>query len=135
MPSKSDHSAGDFETENTGGLLAGLLAEEEELDRSSLLRLGTWGVASVGAVIAALLLNHSGIESRREQVVTADLARQSQQIQSLARENQNETRRLSSAIDTLNSDRDRLFSRVGTLEQGLDSVTGATARVATSPSA
>jgi hypothetical protein len=135
MPSKSDHSAGDFETENTGGLLAGLLAEEEELDRASLLRLGTWGAASVGAVIAALLLNHSRIESRREQVATADLARQSQQIQSLARESQIETRRLSSAIDTLNSDRDRLFSRVGTLEQGLDSVTGAIARQASSPPA
>jgi hypothetical protein len=62
---------------------------------------------------------------RREQVAAIDLARQSQQIQSVAKESQNETRRLASAIDTLNGDRDRLYSRVSVLEQGLDSVTGA----------
>jgi hypothetical protein len=133
MPSKSDHSAGDLETENADGFLAGFLAEEEGLDRSSLLRLGTWAAASAGAVIVALLVNHSEIGLRREQVAAADLARQSQQIQSLARESQTETRRLVSAIDTLNSDRDRLFSRVGVLEQGLDSVTGAIARQAANP--
>ena len=64
---------------------------------------------------------------RREQIAAADLARQSQQIQSIAKESQNETRRLASAIDTLNGDRDRLYSRVTVLEQGLDSVTGAIA--------
>ena len=46
----------------------------------------------------------------------------------VAKESQNETRRLASAIDTLNSDRDRLYSRVTVLEQGLDSVTGAITR-------
>jgi hypothetical protein len=60
--------------------------------------------------------------------VAADLLRQSQQIQAVASENQNEARRLASAIDTFNSDRDRLYSRVTVLEQGLDSVTGAIAR-------
>jgi hypothetical protein len=35
---------------------------------------------------------------------------------------------LASAVDTLNSDRDRLYSRVAVIEQGLDSVTGAIAR-------
>jgi hypothetical protein len=131
MASKSDHPASDFETENTGGFLAGFLAEDEEFDRPALLRLGTWGAASVGAVIAALIVSQSGNGLRREQV--ADLARQSQQIQSIAKENQNETRRLASAIDTLDSDRDRLFSRVGALEQGLESVTGAIARQAPAP--
>jgi hypothetical protein len=45
---------------------------------------------------------------------------------------------LASAIDTLNGDRDRLYSRVTVLEQGLDSVTGAITRqppAATSPQA
>jgi len=51
-----------------------------------------------------------------------------QQIQSVAKESQNQTRLLASAIDTLNGDRDRLYSRVTVLEQGLDSVTGAIAR-------
>ena len=139
MARDTDHLAGDFETENTGGLLTGFLAEEDEFDRRSLWRLGSWGVASVGAVIVALLANQSSIGLRRDQVAAADLARQSQQIPSVARESLNETRRLASAIETLNGDRDRLYSRVTVLEQGLDSVTGAITRqnsaAATAPAA
>src|SRR6202163_2005831 len=135
MARHPDHLAGSFETENTGGLLTGFLAEEDEF---SLWWLGSWGAASAGAVILALLANQSSIGLRRDQFAAADLVRQSQQIQSVARESQNETRRLASAIDTLNSDRDRLYTRVTVLEQGLDSVTGAIARqsaVASSPPA
>src|SRR5256886_4941319 len=128
MAKNTDHLARSFGTENTGGVLTGFLAEEDELDRSALWRLGSWGAASVGAVIVALYANQSSIGLRRDQVAAADLLRQSQQIQAVARENQNETRRLASAIDTLNSDRDRLYARVTVLEQGLDSVTGAIAR-------
>ncbi len=128
MAKNTDHLARSFETENTGGLLTGFLAEEDELDRNALWRLGSWGAASVGAVVVALLASQSSIELRRDQVAAADLVRQSQQIQAVARESQSETRRLAAAIDTLNSDRDRLYSRVTVLEQGLDSVTGAIAR-------
>ncbi len=127
MAKDSDHLAGGFEIENTGGFLSGLLAEEDQFDRRSLWRLGSWGVASVGAVILALLANQSSIGLRREQMAAADQARQSQQIQSVAKESQSEARRLASAIDTLNGDRDRLYARVTVLEQGLDSVTGAPA--------
>ena len=90
-----------------------------------MLRIGTWGATAVGAVVLAVMANQSQLGWRREQVAAVDLARQAQQIQVLTKESQNETRRLSSAIDTLNSDRDRLFSRVTVIEQGLDSVTGA----------
>jgi hypothetical protein len=128
MAKDSAKPVSSFETENTGGILSGFLAEEDDFDRHSLLRLGTWGAASVGAVIVAVLANQSSIGLRREQVAAVDLARQSQQIQSIAKESQNETRRLASAIDTLNGDRDRLYSRVSVLEQGLDSVTGSLAR-------
>jgi len=128
MAKITDQLARSFETENTGGLLTGFLAEEDELDRNALWRLGSWGAASVGAVIVALLASQSSIGLRRDQVAAADLVRQSQQIQAVARESQSETRRLAAAIDTLNSDRDRLYSRVTVLEQGLDSVTGAIAR-------
>jgi hypothetical protein len=128
MARHSDHLAGGFETENTGGLLSGFLAEEDDLDRRALWRLGSWGAASVGAVIVAVLANQSSFGWRRDQVAAADLGRQSQQIQSVAKESLNETRRLASAIDTLNGDRDRLYARVTVLEQGLDSVTGAIAR-------
>ena len=136
MPRETDQRAGSFETENTGGVLTGFLADEDVFDRSSLWRLGSWGVASVAAVILAVYTSQSSIALRREQVAAADLARQAQQLQSVAKESQSETRRLASAIDTLNGDRDRLYSRVTVLEQGLDSVTGAIARqAATSPQA
>ncbi len=128
MAKDANKLAASFEHENTGGLLSGFLAEEDVLDRRALWRLGSWGAASVGAVILAVYANQSVITLRRDQVAAADLARQAQQIQSAARESQNEARRLASAIDTLNGDRDRLYSRVTVLEQGLDSVTGAIAR-------
>jgi hypothetical protein len=120
----SDHRAADFETDNTGGLLSGLLAEEDDLDRRSLWRIGSWGVGAVAAVVVAVMANQSSLGLKREQMAAADLAWQAQQIQLAARENQSETRRLANAVDTLNGDRDRLYSRVTSLEQGLDSVTG-----------
>lgn len=127
MAKNSDHLAG-FETDDNGGVLSGLLAEEDELDRRSLWRIGSWGVGATGAVILAVMANQSSLGWKREQVAAADLSRQAQQIQTVARETQNDARRLAAAIDTLNSDRDRLYSRVTSLEHGLDSVTGAIAR-------
>src|SRR4051812_29059917 len=124
MAKKSDSLAEGFDTEESGGWLA----EEDRLDRQALWRLGAWGIGSVAAVIIAVMASQSSIGLRREQIAAADLTRQSQQIASVAKESQNEARRLASAIDTLNGDRDRLYSRITVLEQGLDSVTGSIAR-------
>jgi hypothetical protein len=120
--------AGGFEGENTGGLLSGFLAEEHQFDRRALWRVGTWGIAAVSAVVLGVMSNQSTIALRRDEVAAADLVRQAQQLQSIARESQSETRRLASAVDTLNGDRDRLFTRMTVIEQGLDSVTGALGR-------
>jgi len=128
MAKDRDNLAEGLDTDNSGGWLAGFLAEEDDLDRRSLWRLGSWGVGSVAAVVVAVLANQSSIGARRDQIASVDLTRQSQQIQSVAKESQSEARRLASAIDTLNGDRDRLYSRVTVLEQGLDSVTGSIAR-------
>ena len=133
MAKDSDRLRGGVDLGETGGALSGLLAEEDEFDRRTLWRLGTWAAVSVGAVVVALITNQSSIGLRREQTASADLVKQAQQIQLAARESQNETRRLASAVDTLNGDRDRLYSRVSVLEQGLDSVTGAIARQAPTP--
>jgi hypothetical protein len=132
MATGSDQLRGAFDAEETGSL-TGLLAEEEEIDRGTAWRLGTWAVASVGAVVLALVTNQSSIGLRREQSASSDLIKQAQQLQLAVRESQNETRRLVSAVDTLNGDRDRLYSRVAVLEQGLDSVTGAIVRQAPAP--
>jgi len=124
---KPDHLP-NFEADDTGGVLSNLLADEDELDRRALWRLGSWGVGATAAVILAVMASQSSFGLKREQVAAADLARQAQQIQLVARETHNEARRLAAAIDTLSGDRDRLYSRVTSLEQGLDSVTGAIAR-------
>ena len=124
---KPDHLA-DFEADDTGGVLSNLLAEEDEFDRRALWRIGSWGVGATAAVILAVMANQSFLGAKREQVAAADLTRQAQQIQLVARESHSEARRLAAAIETLNSDRDRLYARVTGLEQGLDSVTGAIAR-------
>jgi hypothetical protein len=130
MAKDSDRLRRGFDIGETGGALSGLLAEEDEFDRRSLWRLGTWAAVSVGAVVIALVTNQSSIGLRREQTASADLLRQTQQAQLAAKDSQSEARRLASAVETLNSDRDRLYSRVAVLEQELDSVTGAIARQA-----
>ena len=132
MASDRDQWADNLSGESSGDWLTGFLADEGQFDRRSLWRLGSWGVGSVAAVVVALLTNQYSIGWRREQVASADLVRQAQQIQWIAKESQDETRRLAPAIDTLNSDRDRLYSRVTVLEQGLDIVTGSIGRPSTS---
>lgn len=136
MAKDSDPLADAFGDRETGGLFSGLLAEEGTFDRRMMWRLGSWGAAAVGAVVIAVMANQAQLGWRRDQVASADLARQSDRLQVLTKESQLEARRLASAIETLNSDRDRLYSRVTVLEQGLDSVTGAIAKQsATSPQA
>jgi len=73
MARDTDHLAGGLDSENTGGLLTGFLAEEEEFDPRSLWRLGSWGAASLGAVIVALYASQSSIGLRREQLAAADV--------------------------------------------------------------
>jgi hypothetical protein len=136
MAKDSDRLADAFGTRETGGLFSGLLAEESSFDRPMLWRLGSWGATAVGAVVVAVLANQAQLGSRRDQFASADLTRQADRLQNLTKENQLEARRLASAIETLNTDRDRLYSRVTVLEQGLDSVTGAIAKQnTTSPQA
>jgi hypothetical protein len=128
MAKDSDPLADAFGDKETGGLFSGLLAEESAFDRRMMWRLGSWSAAAVGAVVLAVLANQAQLGWRRDQVASADLSRQADRLQLLTKESQNEARRLASAIETLNSDRDRLYSRVTVLEQGLDSVTGAVAK-------
>jgi hypothetical protein len=120
-------------TGENGGWLDRLLADEAELDRRSLWRLGSWGVGAVAALVVAILAAQSPATMRRDQIAAAEIARQTQQVQWVAQESQKQTRQLSAAVETLNSDRDRLYARLTVLEQGLDSVTGALARQTVPP--
>jgi hypothetical protein len=130
MAKDSDPLADAFGAKETGGLFSGLLAEESTFDRRMMWRLGSWSAAAVGAVVIAVLANQAQLGWRRDQVASVDLSRQADRLQILTKESQLEGRRLASAIETLNTDRDRLYSRVTVLEQGLESVTGAIAKQA-----
>ncbi|GAB1716265.1 MAG: hypothetical protein NTAFB05_13070 [Nitrobacter sp.] len=119
---------GNSPADEGGGRRRRLLADEGVFDRRALWRLGSWGIGSIAAVTIAILAHQSGNGIRHEQIAAADLTRQSRQLQSITKANENEISRMASAIDTLNDDRDRLFARVTVLEQGLDSVTGSISR-------
>lgn len=127
---RKDPSNG-FVGEDDSGWLNRFLAEEDDLDRRSLWRLGSWGVGAVGALIVAIMVAQSPAARHGTQSVAAVQARQSQQVQLIAKESQNQARQLTAAVETLNGDRDRLYARVTVLEQGLDSVTGSLARQST----
>lgn len=115
--------------DESSGRPAGFLADEDGFDRRTIWRLGSWGVGSIGAVIVALLAYNSGAALRSRPLVGADLAKPSPQLE-IAQAAERKIERLSSAIDTLNSDRDRLFARLAALEQGFESVTGSISRKA-----
>ncbi len=110
------------------GIEAAFLAEEDGSDRRLPWRLALWGAGAVGAMTLAALVNQSSLYAPRERGAAAELARQSERIQALVRDNRNDIRRLSAAIDTLNGDRDRLYARATALEQGLESASGTLAR-------
>lgn len=128
---KDSHQFRDDLTDDDGaGWINRFLAEEDEFDGRSMWRLASWGVGSVGALIIAILATRSPAAINRDQLASTEIARQSQQVQWIAKESQNKARELAAAVETLNGDRDRLYTRVTILEQGLDSVTGALARPA-----
>ena len=112
MAEDSDQLAGGLDLEKADDPI-GFLAEEKGFDRHVLWRLASWGFGAVGAVTVAVLANQYSVGIRNDVLASADLTRQTQQIKTITGDNLAEARRLSSAIATLNADRDRLYSRVG----------------------
>lgn len=113
-----------FGTDDSDGWLGGLVADEDGLDRHTLWRLGLWGFAAVGALTLGIMVGQLPVNAQRTQVAASELAGRAKQVETSIHDNQLEARRLSAAIDTLNGDRDRLFSRLSSIEQNLDVVTG-----------
>ena len=124
MARKSDPLSDSFGSDDTDGWLGGLVADEDQLDRQTLWRLGLWGVAAVGALTLGILSGQLPVNAHKTQLAADDLAGRARQVEAKMQENMFEERRLAAAIETLNSDRDRMFARLSTLEQGLDVVTG-----------
>jgi hypothetical protein len=124
MARKSDPLSDSFGTDDAEGWLGGIVADEDDLDRHTLWRLGLWGVAAVGALTLGILSGQLPINAQNTQLAASELTGRAKQVESTVQENQLEARRLAAAIETLNSDRDRLFSRLSSLEQGIDVITG-----------
>jgi hypothetical protein len=124
MARKSDPLSDNFGTDDSEGWLGGLVADEDDLDRHTMWRLGLWGVAAVGALTLGILSGQLPVNAQRTQHAANDFAGRAKLVETSVHENQLEARRLSAAIETLNADRDRLFSRLSALEQGLDVITG-----------
>jgi hypothetical protein len=124
MARKSDPLSGNFGTDEDDGWLGGIVADEDELDRHTLWRLGLWGFAAVGALTLGLMSGQFPLIAQHSQVAASEVAGQTRKVEAAIQENRLEARRLAAAVDTLNGDRDRLFSRLSSIEQGLDVVTG-----------
>src|SRR3954452_4985531 len=61
LAKNTDHRSGGLDTDDTGGVLSGLLAEEDDLDRRALWRIGSWGVGAVAAVTLAVMANQTSL--------------------------------------------------------------------------
>jgi hypothetical protein len=135
MARKSDPLSDSLGTDDADGWLGGIVADEDDLDRRALWRLGLWGLAAVGAVTLGLMSGQLPLNAQRTQLAGNEFAGRTRLVEASVQENQIEARRLAAAIETLNSDRDRLFSRLSSLEQGLDVVTGSIKKIDDKPKA
>lgn len=124
MAKKTDSVPDGLGAEDAESWLDGIVADEDDLDRPSLWRLGMWGFAGIGALVVGIMSAQLPVNAQRTQVAASEITDRAQKIDLAVRESQLESRRLSAAIETLGNDRDRLFTRLSAIEQGLDTVTG-----------
>ena len=112
----------DSDPKKDGGRRAGIIADEKRLERRDRLRLLAWGFCAMLAIAGVAGLYRIP-DTRDRPGETAQLASRAAQAERAAAESGLETRRLAAAIQTLNSDRDRLFSRLASLETSLEAAT------------
>jgi hypothetical protein len=104
----------------------------DRFDMRTLMRLSSWGAGAALALALAVTSGMSATGSRRASVAYAawtgsdEPQRQVTAAQLIPRSSdvEGETRRLNEAIRLLAADRDRLATRVGSLERNVDDMTG-----------
>lgn len=121
---KSNLSAETFLLDGTTGWNDKLLADENRNDRRLLVRLAFWGFSATASLAVAFLVFQSGAQMRRHEQAMAALLKRASEVQQSTVAGQDAVIRLTSAVDTLNNDRDRLFARVTKLEAARDLTTG-----------
>jgi hypothetical protein len=130
---KSNLSAETFLLDGTTGWNDKLLVDENRYDRRHLLRLAFWGFSATASLAVAFLVFQSGVQMRRHEQAMASLLKRAGEVQQSTLAGQDAVIRLSSAVETLNSDRDRLFARVTKLEATRDLTTGTVAPSSPAP--
>jgi hypothetical protein len=103
--------------------------DHDRFDKVGQVRLTTWATAAAVALTIAALASLSPTGSQRIGVALAALtgggeSRQIAQLESRRADIENERRSLNEALRLLASDRDRLLTRVGSIERNLDDITG-----------
>lgn len=106
------------------GWLEGVVADEDGGDKGVFWRMSMWGVAAVAAVALGYVANSSRLDPWTAEASAKYVESKTLQAETVSREAQFEARRLAAAIETLNSDRDRIYARLSSVEQGFESVTG-----------
>jgi len=110
--------------------------DEGHIDMRPLLRIGTWGCCAVIAVGGVVFAGRSEVGAERAQIALATLRDAPRELIThpgnllalRTTTDDAETRRLNEAVAKLTADRDRLATRVATLEQSLNDLTGSIAR-------
>jgi hypothetical protein len=92
--------------------------------RRLLVRFAAWGTGAVAAVTIAVLAVQGVTGSRNAAQTVGRLVGDLRALTETSQTTGRELRRFSAAIETLNRDRDRLFTRVTALERGADLPTG-----------
>jgi hypothetical protein len=115
---------------------ASIADDDEQFDRSGLLRISAWGLAAVIAVTVAVLAGRTEIGWRRVGAAVAAMTAspadtpQATLRQLLARtaDTEREARRLAELVRTLTSERERLAVRLGMVEREVGDVTASIGR-------
>lgn len=110
--------------------------DEGHIDMRPLLRIGVWGVCAVVALSGVVFAGRTDVGAERAQVALATLreapreiiAHPSTLLAARSTADDAEAKRLAEAVRKLTADRDRLATRVATLEQNLTDLTGSIAR-------
>jgi hypothetical protein len=112
--------------------------DEGHIDMRPLLRIGAWGAFAVVALGGVVFAGRTDVGAERAQVALATLREAPREIVAhpgnllAARSTADdaETKQLTEAVRKLTADRDRLATRVATLEQNLTDLTGSISRQA-----
>jgi hypothetical protein len=96
----------------------------------SLLRLALWGAAAAASLGAVVFVAYTNVGSQRLIAAMAGGQPSSAQLAARTAETENETRRLTEAVQSLATDRERLLTRIASLERNLQEITGSIQRPA-----